>query len=1071
MSPSRQDSEEPFSARELPCEAELSSNRPLAGAAIETILAGFLEEHRPDDEEARAALLAQHPELRERLAEALAFASILIEDAEIQPSPGLWIGEYQLVRRIASGGMGVVWLAHQERLDRDVAIKIMASHLLGSDDALARFRREARMLAQIQDPHVVRVIDCGEEEGLAWMAMEYIPGRGLDELLEDAKPDAGELSATKIDATRILRWGVQVATALQSAHGQGVYHRDVKPSNIRIDSRDEAVLIDFGLGRRAAASSQALTRGFQGSPRYCAPEQVRGDITDARTDVYGLGATLYECFALEPAMKGESTERVLYSVVHVEPEPLFRRKESLPRDVAVVIHKALEKRPQDRYQTVGELAEDLQRILEIRPIRAHAPNPWKRRYKWACRHRLAAASLLLAFVALLALPSYILVNRLLDAAERQRIAEAAWNQAQGELAALQQLDASIERALDELTQSEANRARRAATPAAWQDFWQRREELQLRVAAAQIERRQIEHRLKASIARAMQNVADEDRARGIEVEACLAQLRIAQNLEASRQPFTLDWLDSKHDSQFYRSRLRALGPDSRSQESLDSKRPEVRITTQKPGATLHLFRYVSCAQLWEGGADRYVPVPFRAQASELAVRPGSYCLDVQEAAGQLEVHDQVFEIEGEPLERTVWCLEGVRSLRARDRILAIGGESVVDRFHALQLLSSSHRERTMLRVRRSGQVLDCELNTKEAQSIRLGDPRDAPQMAGWNARAWRKGEIVELRLAPNARFRWTAAPLLRGPQSEIGPTPQSAGQLSQGDYLVVLDRKGAVSIRRLLPDLDTEWSLPPAVEQPEGFVYLEFEEHLQDGARVRRSWIMEREVTSGEYLDFLNQPETLREIAVAKRPTRYPRSRANDPESQLWRFDAARGRYELSGDFEVDTPVVGVSFEDARAYARWLTRDGRVGGGRYRFRLPTRAEWNKATSNELWLFPWGNSFRPTWSKGCFARQNACLEPVWSYPVDETPLGLFDSAGSASEWIDDWISEELGFRTTMGGSWLNAKAETLRPANVGAARSGGTHQGLGFRLVAVARAASESSSGPQNEESPDLTQSR
>jgi formylglycine-generating enzyme required for sulfatase activity len=111
-------------------------------------------------------------------------------------------------------------------------------------------------------------------------------------------------------------------------------------------------------------------------------------------------------------------------------------------------------------------------------------------------------------------------------------------------------------------------------------------------------------------------------------------------------------------------------------------------------------------------------------------------------------------------------------------------------------------------------------------------------------------------------------------------------------------------------------------------------------------------------------------------------------------------------------------------------------------------------------------------KGCFARQNACLEPVWSYPVDETPLGLFDSAGSASEWIDDWISEELGFRTTMGGSWLNAKAETLRPAMSGAARSGGDTSGLGLSPCRSSTCGfGESSSGPQNEESPDLTQSR
>ncbi|MCK6462108.1 MAG: serine/threonine protein kinase, partial [Planctomycetes bacterium] len=198
------------------------------------------------------------------------------------------LGEFRLLRRLGAGGMGTVYLARQESLDRDVALKVLRPELQGSREAAERFRREAVAVARLKHGNIVGVHAIGEAEGVQYIALDLVDGRNLDEILAEA---AGR--GETIPWRDAARWAAGIARALEHAHARGVIHRDVKPSNIRVTPDGKPLLLDFGIARDTAGGT--LTATFAGSPLYAAPEQLSGATLDARADVYGLGATLYQC--------------------------------------------------------------------------------------------------------------------------------------------------------------------------------------------------------------------------------------------------------------------------------------------------------------------------------------------------------------------------------------------------------------------------------------------------------------------------------------------------------------------------------------------------------------------------------------------------------------------------------------------------------------------------------------------------------------------------------------------------------------------------------------------------------
>lgn len=242
---------------------------------------------------------------------------------------------YRLGAVLGSGGMGNVYKAHDLRLSRTVAIKLLRSDRLATDNGQnqRRFEREARAQARIEHPHVCKIYEVGTMAEQPYIAMQFILGASLGELCQ---------FMTREDKARIA---AQVAEALHAAHQQGVIHRDLKPSNIMIEQLEDGrywpYLMDFGLAREVEGAIHSSTAGVVGTPAYMAPEQARGETQhlDRRTDVYGLGATLYSVLCGRPPFSGNSTE-VLLDVISTEPSPPRSFDKTMPRDLETIVLKS-----------------------------------------------------------------------------------------------------------------------------------------------------------------------------------------------------------------------------------------------------------------------------------------------------------------------------------------------------------------------------------------------------------------------------------------------------------------------------------------------------------------------------------------------------------------------------------------------------------------------------------------------------------------------------------------------------------------------------------------------------------
>jgi len=309
------------------------------------------------------------------------------------------LGEYELRRVLGKGGMGVVYEAYQPALERTVALKVMSDAEAGEEE-LARFSREARAAAKLTHDNIVPIYDVGEADGRRYFTMELVAGRTLLTLAR-----SGELEP--LEGARLV---AKVARAIQFAHDRGIIHRDLKPSNIIVDDRGEPHVMDFGLAKDLSdVSALTMTGIAMGSPPYMPPEQARGDFreVDEVSDVYALGAVLYECLVGEPPFRGKSLYDVIAKVLVEEPRPPRRSRPEVPTDLETICLKALEKEKWRRYPSALELADDLERTADGRSIRAVRQRGLATRVARVVeRHRLHVASALVPVVTLLALLAY-----------------------------------------------------------------------------------------------------------------------------------------------------------------------------------------------------------------------------------------------------------------------------------------------------------------------------------------------------------------------------------------------------------------------------------------------------------------------------------------------------------------------------------------------------------------------------------------------------------------------------------------------------------------------------------------
>lgn len=284
---------------------------------------------------------------------------------------GAKLGPYEIQVPLGAGGMGEVYRARDTRLDRTVAIKVLPGHLSASAQGRQRFEREARALSSFSHPHICTLYDVGHENGVDFLVMEFLEGDSL----------AARLARGPLSTEDVLRYGVQIADALDKAHRQGVIHRDLKPGNIVL-TKSGAKLLDFGLAKAtanvvAAAIAETVSVGqsepaqpitgegtIVGTFQYMAPEQVEGKPADARTDIFAFGAVLYEMATGRKAFSGKSQATIIAAILSAEPAPISSLQPMTPPALDRIVKTCLAKDPDDRFQTAHDLKLELQWIAE-----------------------------------------------------------------------------------------------------------------------------------------------------------------------------------------------------------------------------------------------------------------------------------------------------------------------------------------------------------------------------------------------------------------------------------------------------------------------------------------------------------------------------------------------------------------------------------------------------------------------------------------------------------------------------------------------------------------------------------
>ncbi|MFH0945746.1 MAG: protein kinase [Planctomycetota bacterium] len=411
---------------------------------VDELLAEYIVRTEQGEEDALARISEEHPEdaseLTNRVLKWQHWQQVIGKMAQPEQITRRW-GRFTLVRELGRGGMGVVYLAHDEQLDRTVALKALTTPALAGSRAATRFEREVRAAASLHHPNIVPIYEVGEQDGVPFFTMEYVEGQTLGDAIDrlralDVSPSklsgvhlgrttlidtaaAGSAEPSKDRPTDVespterLRvvWRenfveticllvLEIAEALEHAHRQGVIHRDVKPSNIMVCPDGKPQLFDFGLARTESAHSLTVSGDFVGTPQYVSPEQIAAKTTgiDHRTDIYSLGVTLFELLTLRAPFEGETTQQIFKQIVSKEPPSLRKLNSAVPRDLETICTQAMAKDAGRRYATAGDMAGDLRRFLEHRPIVARPVGPATRLLRWTQRNPAWATAWALAFL-------------------------------------------------------------------------------------------------------------------------------------------------------------------------------------------------------------------------------------------------------------------------------------------------------------------------------------------------------------------------------------------------------------------------------------------------------------------------------------------------------------------------------------------------------------------------------------------------------------------------------------------------------------------------------------------------
>jgi serine/threonine protein kinase len=393
----------------------------------------------------------KHPEIASILREVLQALGMLrqpaVEAALAGSEPYLAapLGDFRLIRKIGGGGMGIVYEAEQISLKRRVAVKILPIAAAHDDRYIQRFQKEAEAAANLHHEHVVPVHSVGFHRGIHYYAMQFIEGQSLADIIHEMRgrvglepsdqqetvpyadaapsafPETASLAALTTEGSMrspafyraVARLGQEAAEGLEHAHQLGVLHRDIKPGNLLVDRRCSLWITDFGLAHMRSDARLTLTGELVGTIRYMSPEQALAKRVpvDHRTDIYSLGATLYELLTLEPVFKGRDRQELLRQIAFDDPKPVRRVNASIPRDLETIVSTAMAKAPDHRYASARDMAEDLQLFLNDQPIKTRPEGVLRWLGRKSRRHATSLVLLLTAIITSVVLAVILLTSK------------------------------------------------------------------------------------------------------------------------------------------------------------------------------------------------------------------------------------------------------------------------------------------------------------------------------------------------------------------------------------------------------------------------------------------------------------------------------------------------------------------------------------------------------------------------------------------------------------------------------------------------------------------------------------
>ncbi|MEZ6197708.1 MAG: bifunctional serine/threonine-protein kinase/formylglycine-generating enzyme family protein [Planctomycetota bacterium] len=957
----------------------------------EPILAELLERGEDPEFDGRAWLERHHPD---RAGEVLRRLGILerLGLGRLPEGGGDAVdrrfGDFRLERLLGRGGMGDVYLARQISLDRPVALKLLRGAAVLGAAARERFLREALAAARLNHPHIVTVHATGAEDGIPFIAMEYVEGWSLDALLR------GAADRPRPALRELVTWGRDIALALEAAHAAGLVHRDVKPSNVQVSRDGRAVLLDFGLTHDEAAATLSLAGSFLGSPHYAAPG--RSEATGTRSARPPTSTdSARPCTRRSPGDLPSPRPRPSGSSTTCSPASPRRSAGRIPRSRVIwsASSPARSRSAPSTATSARAMADDLQAVLELRDVTARPPRFARRAARWCARRPALSAGVATLLVLSAVGLGLVAAGERRDREERERRAADLVRRSEVRLADFVREVSELPRRASELEKLRLNSERRPRAFA-----------LVARLDREERELARIRADQSTVSLEILQNLRDADRLGGDRRET--ARLRARVYLEL--------WRLARSEGRRGARLPRRAGPRERPRRrglARAGARDLLPRRDRPAGARVDLFLLRHLDDLVSGSSPRIVPVPLRGGPPGL--EPGREVLRLAVGSGEFRAEDLLLELDGRPIAGAILVAAAGRGLERLDRFVGLDDEVPRDLgdLEALAVAADGRRPRRFRFERRGGGELVLEAADLAELGVPLADARGIAAAGGVRARLWRDGVARDVELPPGLTWRHTASPLYHGESSYAGRTPLRV-DLAAEQVLALVRHEGREPVRLLYPNPHLEGRVDPVPLVAEGRHPPEFRRVLLHNGRLHR--VMDREVTCAEYLEFLRDP------AVGPGA----RDAGLVPADEVsWMRDAT-GAWSLGPGLRPDLPVSGLSWNAGRAYAAWRTERARAAGRPWTFDYPHR-ETHLQLANPgglLRRFVWGDAFRPHYAKSCFARARPGLEPGLRFPVDETVTGLFDLAGGVSEFCRGWFWEERGERPVGGGNWAYAEPQ-------------------------------------------------